>query len=63
MAKSSITTKYNLTANGILSMENDIIGIENPDTGEFIRLNELLDDFSDKTIKLTVTYDEDYFSN
>ena len=31
-----------------------------PVFGEFIDFNELLNDFKDKDIKLSVTYDEDY---
>lgn len=60
MAKASITKKYSLSANGILSITDDGIAIENPDTGELINLAELLADFADRTVKLSVNYDEDY---
>lgn len=60
MAKAAIVKKYALSANGILAIEDDMVGIENLDTGEFIELKDLLEDFKDKTIKLNVTYDEDY---
>lgn len=63
MAKASISTKYSLSANGILSIDGSTIGIENPDTGEFFDLIDLLRDFADKTVKLSVNYDEDYSSN
>jgi hypothetical protein len=60
MAKASITKKYSLSANGILSITDDGIAIENPDTGELINLSELLSEFADRTVKLSVNYDEDY---
>ena len=60
MAKASITKKYALSANGILDITDDGVSIENPDTGELIDLKTLLSDFANRTIKLSVTYDEDY---
>lgn len=60
MAKASITKKYSLSANGILSITDKHVAIENPDTGELIDLVELLSDFADKSVKLSVNYDEDY---
>ena len=60
MAKASITKKYSLSASGILSITDDGASIENPDTGELISLAELLSDFADKSVKLSVNYDEDY---
>ena len=60
MARASITKKYALSANGILSIDDDSIAIENDDTGELIDLKVLLADFADKTVKLSVTYDYDY---
>lgn len=60
MVKAAIVKKYNLSAQGILVIDGDIVGIENVDTGEFIPMNELLSDFSDRTIKLSISYDEDY---
>lgn len=56
----NIILKYALNAKGILSIDDKDIGIENFDTGEVISLCDLLRDFADKTIKLSVTYDEDY---
>lgn len=56
----NITRKYALNAKGILSIEEDGVFIENSDTGELIDLKELLEDFADKTVKLSVNYDEDY---
>ena len=46
MAKASINKNYKLSARGVLGLdENDVIGIENPDTGEFIELSRLFVDF------------------
>lgn len=60
MAKAAIVKKYNLSAQGILVVEDGTIGVEIADTGEFVGLTTLLADFRDKTIKLSVSYDEDY---
>lgn len=56
----NITRKYALNAKGILSIEDGTIAIENIDTGELIDFKDLLEDFVDKTVKLSVNYDEDY---
>lgn len=60
MAKSSITKKYSLNANGILCISEDGVSLENTETGEMINFKTLLSDFADRTIKLSVNYDEDY---
>ena len=61
MAKSSITKKMSLSANGILAVnDDDHICIENPDTGELIDLRDLLEEFANKSVKLSVAYDYDY---
>ena len=60
MAKASIFKKFSLSANGILSITENEVALENPDTGEMIPLGNLLEDFKDRIIKLSVTYDEDY---
>ena len=60
MAKAAIVKKYNLSAQGILVVEDGTIGVEIADTGEFVDLTTRLADFRDKTIKLSVSYDEDY---
>ena len=57
MAKAAIIKNYKLSAQGILVIEEDTIGIENLDTGEFIDMRELLSDFADRTIKLSISYD------
>jgi hypothetical protein len=56
----NITKKYALNAKGILAIEDDGVCIENTDTGEMINLKDLLKDFADRYIKLSVNYDEDY---
>lgn len=60
MAKSAIVKKYNLSANGILVIDDNVIGIENTDAGEFISMIDLLSDFKDRTIKFSISYDEDF---
>jgi hypothetical protein len=60
MAKASITQKLSLSAQGILSVTDDGVAIENPDTGELIDLRNLLSEFADKSVKLSVVYDYDY---
>lgn len=60
MAKASITKKFSLSANGILAINDDCVCLENPDTGELIDLRDLLYEFADKSVKLSVTYDYDY---
>lgn len=57
---SNIVLKYALNAKGILSIEDGDVAIEDMDTGELIKLSELLGDFKDKTVKLSINYDEDY---
>lgn len=60
MAKAAIVKKYNLSAQGILVIEDDTIGIENVDTGEPIEMKDLLADFKDRAVKLSISYDEEY---
>ena len=60
MAKASITKKYSLSANGILDVTDDGVSIEAADTGEIMDLKDLLSDFHNKSVKISVTYDEDY---
>lgn len=58
--KSSITQKLSLSANGILEINDAGVFIENEETGELIDFKDLLSEFADKTVKLSVTYDYDY---
>ena len=62
MAKASINKTYKITAKGILNIDDDIVSIENPDTGELIQLSDLFEDFADKSVSLSINYDEDYGS-
>lgn len=62
MAKASINKTYKITAKGILSIDDDIISIENSDTGELVQLSDLFEDFADKSVSLSINYDEDYGS-
>lgn len=56
----NIVKKYSMNAKGILSIDGDIVGLENTDTGEFFQLSTLLEDFKDRLVKLSINYDEDY---
>lgn len=60
MAKAAITKKFSLSASGILSIEDEGVFIENSDTGEMIDFKNLLEDFKDKSVKLSINFDEDY---
>lgn len=60
MAKASITKKYTLAATGILDVTDDGVSIEAADTGEMIDLRDLLSDFHNKSVKISVNYDESY---
>lgn len=56
----NITKKYSINAKGILSIDDDTIGIEDVDTGEFIAFADLLADFDGRSIKMSINYDEEY---
>ena len=60
MAKAAINKTFKLNAQGILAIDNNGVHIENGDTGELINLKDLLFEFADKSVKLSVTYDYDY---
>ena len=60
MAKAAITQKLSLNANGILEINDIGVFIENEDTGELIDFKDLLSEFADKSVKVSVTYDYDY---
>lgn len=56
-----ITKKYSLNIKGILVIDEDNgLGIEIEDSNECIPLDALMADFADKTVKISVTYDEEY---
>lgn len=52
--------KYSLSAKGILDIKEEGIFLENGDTGEAIDLRDLLEEYADRVIKLSVNYDEEY---
>ena len=56
----NIVKKYSMNAKGILSIDGDIVGLENTDTGALLQLSTLLEDFKDRLVKLSINYDEDY---
>lgn len=60
MAKAAFTKKMSLSATGIIHIDGDYTGIENLDTGEMVDFSKLFEDFSDKIVKIGVSYDEDY---
>lgn len=60
MAKAAINFNYKISAKGILHIDDDIVAIENNDTGELIQLSDLFEDFADKTVSLAISYDEEY---
>lgn len=60
MAKAAINQTLKLNATGILAVTTDGAYIENGDTGELINLKDLLSEFADKSVKISVTYDYDY---
>ena len=56
----AIMKKYSLSAKGILDIKEEGVFLENGDTGEVIDLRDLLEEFADRVIKLSVNYDEEY---
>lgn len=59
MAKAAITKKTSLTAEGVLSLDEDAINLEIQD-GEVVNLRTLLSDFDGLPIKFSMNYSEDY---
>ena len=60
MAKAAITKKYALSASGILAIDENGVYLENTETGEAIDFRDLLSDFADRSVKLSINYDEDF---
>lgn len=56
-----ITRNYKVSAQGVMTIDDDSIIISVEDKGEF-NLAQLLMDFDGKAVKLSVAYDEDYES-
>ena len=57
MAK-NFMKKYSLS--GILDINDAGIFIEDEDTGVAVDMRDLLDEFDERSIKLSVNYDEEY---
>lgn len=55
----SIKRKYNLNIQGVLSFDNDTPIVSIADHGEY-NVVELLKDFEDREVKISVSFDEDY---
>ena len=62
MAKANSTKKMQLNGRGILEINEVGVFIEVEDTGELLDFKDLLSEFADKSVKLSVTYDYDYDS-
>nr|DAK86935.1 MAG TPA: YonK protein [Caudoviricetes sp.]DAT63943.1 MAG TPA: YonK protein [Caudoviricetes sp.] len=62
MAKAAFNKSYKINAKGVLSIDEGIVSVENPDTGELVELATLFIDFADKPVSISISYDEDYES-
>ena len=62
MSKASVTKKMQLSAHGILEINEAGVFVEVEDTGELLDFKDLLSEFANKSVKLSVTYDYDYDS-
>ena len=60
MAKAAIQKMYSLSAKGILGYEDGKMIFENGDTGDLIPIEELLKDFAEKSVSLSIKCDEEY---
>lgn len=60
MAKAAFNKSYKINAKGVLSIDDNTVAVENPDTGELVELATLFADFADKPVSITISYDEDY---
>ena len=60
MSKAPINKTFRLSAKGILVLNDDIVGIENMETGEVIPFTSLFEDFADKTVSLSINYEEEF---
>ena len=56
---SDIKRKYNVSAKGLFTINNERLYISVEDLGD-VALHTLLKDFDGKEVKLQVNYDEDY---
>ena len=60
MGRAPINKTFRLNAKGILVIDNNLVGIENMETGEVIPFSVLFEDFVDKTVSLSINYDEEF---
>lgn len=63
MAKTAFNKKYTLSATGIISIDNEIVSIENVDTGELIPLSKLMEYFENKMVDICINCEEDCILN
>ena len=56
---SKFQKKYNFSAKGVLYIENNVISIENEETGELVNILDHLGDFDGKECTISVAYAED----
>ena len=60
MSKAAIQKKYQISAQGILVIEDGRVAIEDTEKGAQIDLADLFVDFVDRDVKLSITYGEEY---
>ena len=60
MAKAAFNKSYKINAKGVLSIEEDVVSVENPDTGELVELATLFADFADRAVAISISDEEDY---
>lgn len=56
---SKFQKKYNFNAKGILYVQDGVICVENSETGELVKIPELLDEFVGKECSLAIAYADD----
>lgn len=60
MSKAPINKTFKLSAKGILVINDELVGIENMENGEVIPFSVLFEDFVDKTVSLSINYEEEF---
>lgn len=58
-----IVRKYNVSAQGILTIDDGVLYISCEDGAQDVSLAKLLEDFNDKQVKISCNYDEEYSEN
>ena len=59
MNKAPVNKTLTINAEGILVMDDGLIGIENMESGEFVPLDVLFEDCADKIVSLSIAFSED----